>query len=232
MPGIPPWLMSLAARARPFSASSGSSARSRAEALGRRLERGLKIVEWLAIGPAPVDDHDQRVARLGVEARQKLRARAPEDGDRQMLSADCAGWYGRRRSERHRRRPRRASRREWRSPRPRPRPRSTSTTATGRPPIAATSLRLTITPHQPANHGIGVDEGADEALGRRTEDARRRRGSPRNRRRRESRPGRARAAPRRRRCPPSRRAPGWLSIAPRERRAPPHPCQAAFLKAT
>src|ERR1700733_281335 len=30
---------------------------------------------------------------------------------------------------------------------------TTSTTATGRPPIAATSLRLTITPHQPANQG-------------------------------------------------------------------------------
>ena len=55
-----------------------------AEALGRRLERSLKIVERLAVCAALVDDHDQRVARLGVEAGQKPRARPPQDGDRQM----------------------------------------------------------------------------------------------------------------------------------------------------
>ena len=154
VPGMPPWLMSLAARARPASAISGSSARSPRRRCGRRLERRLKIVERLAVGAA----HDRwpRSARSPGRASKlvsKLRAGPAENGDRELrlrgaqigMAADDRHAVGARR--------RRAGRRGSAPPPSSPSAQSASTTAIGRPPIAAMSERLTITPHQPANQG-------------------------------------------------------------------------------
>ena len=55
-----------------------------AQALRRRGERRLPIVERLAVSPAMIDCRDENVARPCVKTRQQALSRAPEDRDRKL----------------------------------------------------------------------------------------------------------------------------------------------------
>ena len=148
---MPPWLMSLAARDRPGFGDRRQQLEIAAQPRMRRVGRGLPVGERLAVAAAQVDRGDQPVAGLGVEAGQQPPG-AAEDRDRQLaaIGADVGVTADDRHAKglrcglqpgEHRRRIGFAS------------AQIASTTAIGRPPIAATSEILTITPHQPANQG-------------------------------------------------------------------------------
>ncbi len=150
VPTIPPWLISLAALpVRPR--QSPQQLQVTAQALGWRRCGCLPIVERFAVASAMVDGGDQQVARLGVEAGQQPLG-PPEDRDRQLatigsdirMSADDRDAQCGRRCAHAVQHGGRAVL---------PLAQTASTTATGLPPIAATSEILTMTPHQPANHG-------------------------------------------------------------------------------
>ena len=118
----------------------------------RRIGRSFPVGERLAIAAAQVDGRDQPVRGPRIERREQPFG-AAEDRDRE-LPAIGAG-IGVAADDRHADRCRTPSRRPWSSGlRPRhPAAQIASTTAIGRPPMAATSDTLTMTPHQPANHG-------------------------------------------------------------------------------
>ena len=170
VPTMPPWLMSLAARARPASAIAGSSVEVAAQPCRRRVGGGFPVGERLAIAAAQVDRGNQLVAGLRVEAGEQTLG-AAEDRDREL--AAIAARVGVAADDRHAEclRGRAQARPATGAASSSPADQTASTTASGRPPIAATSEMLTMTPHQPANHGSRGDELVDEAFDREQQES-------------------------------------------------------------
>ena len=86
VPTMPPWLMSLAARASPRSAISRQKREIAAQPRGRRVERGLPIVERLAI--ARRDGRSPRPARSPGRASKLVSSRRPARP--RTATASCA----------------------------------------------------------------------------------------------------------------------------------------------
>ncbi len=136
--------MSLAAQASPLREARQHrevAAQTPAGGTGRGVPVRIRLPEVAA----QVEGGDEVVPGGGIEARQEARTRPAEHGDREVagfragvgVAADDRDAVERAASER----PARIG-----SAAPASRLTSASTTASGRPPIAATSLRLTMIP--------------------------------------------------------------------------------------